>query len=101
MPPKTSGDGSLVDIVRHERRVELALEGERLYDLMRWGNLAEVFGNGTKVKRHYYSDYLPSGDTKSRFDAPVKDLSQNYLFPIPQSEIDQNSEINSNNPGYN
>jgi len=101
MPPKTAGDGNLVDIVRHERRVELALEGERLFDLIRWGNLGEVFGNGQKVKRHFYSDYLPVNDLKSRFDTPVKDLSQNYLFPIPQSEIDQNSEINSNNPGYN
>jgi len=101
MPPKTTSDGDLVDIVRHERRVELAMEGVRLYDLVRWGNLSEIFGDGTKVKRHYYSDFLPSGDLMSRFDAPVRDLSENYLFPIPQNEIDQNSEINSNNPGYN
>ena len=30
------------DIVRKERRVELAYEGIRLYDLMRWGNAKEL-----------------------------------------------------------
>ncbi len=100
MPAKTAADGNLVDIVRHERRVELAMEGIRLYDLMRWGNLGEIFGDGTKVKRHFYSDFLPADDLNSRFDSPVKDFSQGQLFPIPQNEIDQNSEINTNNPGY-
>lgn len=93
------GDGSLVEIVRHERRVELAMEGERLFDLIRWGIVKQVFGDGTKVKRHFYSDYLT--DPGSKFDAPLVDkLPDNVLFPIPQSEIDQNPQINANNPGW-
>jgi len=93
------GDASLVEIVRHERRVELAMEGERLFDLIRWGIVKQVFGNGTKVKRHFYSDFLT--DAASKYDAPlVSKLPDNVLFPIPQSEIDQNSQINSNNPGW-
>ena len=102
MPPKTTGDGSLVDLVRHERRVELAMEGQRLWDLMRWGTIKETFGDGTKVKKHFFSDYLPADDLESRFARPQLD---NYpgdlvLFPIPQNEIDQNENINTNNPGY-
>jgi hypothetical protein len=106
MPPRAVGDGrpadqSLVEIVRHERRVELAMEGERLFDLMRWGIVKQVFGDGTKVKRHFYSDFLT--DPGSKYDAPlISNLPDNVLFPIPQSEIDQNSMINESdqNPGW-
>lgn len=102
MPPKTTADGDLVELVRHERRVELAMEGQRLWDLMRWGKIRETFGDGTRVKRHFFSDYLPAEDITSRFANPALN---NYpgdliLFPIPQSEIDNNSNINTNNPGY-
>ena len=100
MSPKTTADGSLVDIVRHERRVELSMEGVRLFDLLRWKTLGDVFGDGTKVKRHFYSDFLSESEANSKFDAPLLSLPTHYLFPIPQDEIDQNNEINSNNPGY-
>ena len=100
MPAKTLADGNLVDIVRHERRVELAMEGIRLFDIMRWGNLGEIFASSTSVKRHFYSDYLTGENEQTRFDAPLIDLPANLLFPIPQDEIDRNENINSNNPGY-
>lgn len=107
MPPRSVGDGrigddNLVDIVRHERRVELGLEGERLFDLLRWGTLKKVFGNGKQVKRSFFSDKLPDSEAKSKWDSPQlsKYGDNQVLFPIPQSEIDQNSKINSNNPGY-
>ncbi|WP_010662680.1 RagB/SusD family nutrient uptake outer membrane protein [Marinilabilia salmonicolor] len=99
MPDKTTADGDLVDLVRHERRVELAMEGLRLFDLLRWGTLEEVFGDGTKVKRNFYSDYLPESSSL-KYDAPVGNLALDPIFPIPQDEIDQNSEINTNNPGW-
>ncbi len=94
------GDGSLVDIVRHERRVELAMEGLRLFDLIRWGTLAEVFGDGKKVKRHWYSDFMDESASLLKYDAPVGNLTLDPIFPIPQSEIDHNSQINENNPGW-
>lgn len=98
MPPKTTADGSLVEIVRHERRVEFAMEGIRLYDLMRWKNIGDIFDSPTSVKRHFYSDFIDN--ETSRFDAPSLELPKHLLFPIPQEEIDQNENINSNNPGY-
>lgn len=99
MPPKTAADGSLVDLVRHERRVELALEGLRLFDLIRWGTIKNAFGDGTKVKRHFYSDYMPAS-SNMKFDKPIGNLTLDALFPLPQYEIDNNSEININNPGW-
>lgn len=98
MPPKILADGDLVDIVRHERRIELALEGRRIFDIMRWKNLAEIFPNGATVKAHVYSDYL-SPESELRFDAPIFDLPKHYLWPIPQMELDINSKM-SQNPGY-
>lgn len=100
MPDKTVADGDLVDLVRHERRVELAMEGLRLFDLIRWGTLAEVFGDGTKVKRHWNSDFLPTGSIV-KYDSPVHDLTHlEGLWPIPQTEMDRNNEINTQNAGY-
>lgn len=99
LPDKTTADGDLVDIVRHERRVELAMEGLRIYDLIRWGVIDDVFGNGTKVKRHYHSDFMDESSS-SKYDAPIGDLSLDPLFPIPQDELDYNNKINTNNPGW-
>lgn len=97
MPPVNSGD--LVEVVRHERRVELAFEGLRLFDLIRWSEIDDVFGDGTKVKRHFYSDFLPD-NSLLKYDHPIGKLNLDPLFPIPQEEIDNNININSNNPGW-
>ena len=85
------GDNSLVDIARHERRVELAGEGLRIFDLIRWGTLQTVFGDGTKVKRHFFSDFYAAGSVQ-KYAKPVKAI-KNPVFPIPQVEIDANPEI--------
>ncbi|MCF8363666.1 MAG: RagB/SusD family nutrient uptake outer membrane protein [Prolixibacteraceae bacterium] len=99
MPEKTTADGDLVDIVRHERRVELAMEGLRIYDLIRWDILEETFGDGTKVKRSVFSDYLPD-DSSLKYDSPVGNLGLDPVWPIPQDELDQNDQINVQNPGF-
>ena len=98
MPPKTVADGELVDIVRHERRIELALEGRRIFDIMRWKNLGEIFPNGTTVKAHIFSDYLDAGN-ELKYDAPIFQLPKHYLWPISQMELDINPKI-VQNPGY-
>ncbi|GHT12314.1 hypothetical protein FACS189426_15500 [Bacteroidia bacterium] len=106
MPPKTTADGTLRDIVRRERRVELAMEGHRIFDLFRWDAVKEVYGNGRKVKLHFYSDIrtTSANDGEDGRFKTVVGLSRfptdHVLFPIPQYEMDQNSAIISNNPGY-
>lgn len=84
--------------LRHERRVEMAFEGMRLYDIRRW-KIAEKVMQG------------------QAFGAKLKlikpDLSQNklmetrvwknnmYLFPVPQYAIDNNPKLLPNNEGWN
>ena len=69
--------------IRRERRVELAYEGKRYMDLKRWKIAHEVIP--TVVD--------PTGSTRE-FKNPT-----HYLFPIPQSEIDINKNLEQN-PGY-
>jgi hypothetical protein len=86
--------------IRRERRVELAFEDKRWFDLMRWklGNNLNNPIHGTIIKADgaggfTYTPVVPPGGNH-KFD-----VSKNYLFPIPQSAIDQNSKLKQN-PGY-
>jgi hypothetical protein len=109
LPPRAVGDGrkggdDLISIVRHERRVELAMECRRLFDLLRWKTLGDVFQPGT-VKRHFYGDYLtastnPKASADVLFDQPPIVIPKHLMFPLPQVELDINPLITTNNPGY-
>jgi hypothetical protein len=72
----------LRDYIRHERRVELALEGQRYFDLKRW-NIAH-----TKLP----TLQQPAG-------TPLKFETKNYVLPFQQAELDNNPRL-VQNPGY-
>ncbi|MEO6497448.1 MAG: RagB/SusD family nutrient uptake outer membrane protein, partial [Mucilaginibacter sp.] len=76
--------------VRFERRIELALEGQRFFDLVRWGIAADYI-NAYLLKE---KDRLPANLTGVTFTA-----NKNEYFPIPQIEIDLNANLKQN-PGY-
>ena len=85
----------LRDIIRNERRIELAFEEHRTWDLRRW-KLAEVVLNqpvrGVKIERN------GAALTYTYFDAAksVFDASKMYLYPIPQTEILSNTKMVQN-----
>ncbi|HTD97802.1 MAG TPA: RagB/SusD family nutrient uptake outer membrane protein [Mucilaginibacter sp.] len=77
--------------VRFERRLELALEGHRFFDLVRWGIAADyINGYLQKEKTRVPQDLTPA----INFTA-----NKNEYFPIPQVEIDLDSKLKQN-PGY-
>ncbi len=81
---KSSAD--VLTAIRQERRHELALEGFRLYDLIRWGNYA------TTMKAFY---------TKYGFANKGRDASdKSWPFPIPQVEIDRSNGVLVQNENY-
>ncbi|WP_343704550.1 RagB/SusD family nutrient uptake outer membrane protein [Chitinophaga sp.] len=86
--------------IRRERRVELAFEGKRLFDLWRWRTAEQVFSKPlramkiTTVAGQLVYEKVNAGGGKIAFD-PAK----NYLMPIPQSVIAQNEKI-VQNPNY-
>ncbi len=68
-------DATLKRAIKHERRIEFAMEGERFYDLVRWGDAPTVLGSlGYQEKNKYY--------------------------PIPQTAIDQSGGVLIQNPNY-
>ena len=102
LPPLSAGlsQNQMRDAIQRERRVELAFEGKRLYDLLRL-KLAEVNLNGTlhamlieNVNSVWVYTVIPALLGSRTFDA-----NKNYLLPIPQPAIDQNHQL-VQNPGY-
>jgi len=74
-----------------QRRLELAFEGHRIYDIKRKGESVNrsAFGDeadGTGLTAPASASTMPAGDTR-------------FEFPIPQSEINANTNMQQN-PGY-
>ena len=108
LPARALGDGrpddnDIVSLVRHERRVELALEGYRLFDMARWGLLKtyKQRGENHEIPRHFYYYLLPESN-EAKWDIPSGTPGPG-LWPIPQGEIDNNDAMTDadQNPGYN
>ncbi len=88
MPKIANAEGTnlsqkaLIDIVRHERRVELAFEGLRFYDLKRWGTMQQACAAAI-------ADNIPGYQVVYRG-------KKSEIFPIPASEIRANANLVQN-----
>src|SRR5690606_21077623 len=79
LPEVTTRDQEeLRQAIRHERQVELGMENQRFFDLVRWG---------IDVQTMRAAGY-PSYQIKHRF------------YPIPQVEIDRSGGVLIQNPDY-
>lgn len=104
-----AGLGDLASVtredIRHERKIELAFEGHRYWDLRRWRIATSVI-NGTNYSGIRY-DYGSQpgkykitilenvhGTTNTRFE------ESNYYFPITLGRTGANPNLEEN-PGYN
>lgn len=86
----TTDQASLRTIIAHERRVELAFEDHRWFDLLRTGTAINVMtAFAAQIKQLH--TYLPSG----AYDVEPYRL----LYPIPYSQIGLNTQLKQN-PGY-
>ena len=76
-----------------ERGFELAFEGQRKYDLLRWG----ILGDALKLFQSKMDKSL-----KGKYVAGDKFIKGKHeLFPIPLGELQANPALkNQNNPGY-
>jgi len=89
--------GDLTNIIRRERRAELAMEGLRADDIRRW-KVAEVTMNGFAHGARFATDQNIDGGyirTQQRKFNPARD----YLWAVPSSEVSLNKNL-TQNPGY-
>lgn len=84
MPPYPAGmtKAEMRERIRHERRIELAFEGTRYFDLKRWHIAGEVLNSVTDGMLPY--------EWEDKF----------YQWPLPQTEIDKNHGTLVQNPAY-
>lgn len=75
----TTDQAQLRDAIRRERRVELGMEHERFWDIVRWGIAQQVL----------------NAAGKTNFNA-----SRDVLLPIPQTQIDLSKGVLTQNAGY-
>ena len=100
LPDIKASGSELLDKIRHERKIELAFEEHRYFDVRRW-KIAEQTENKIERKIQIIKD--PQTGKKTYTFEQVQErkfLPQHYLMPIPRSEIRKNSLLEQN-PNYN
>ncbi len=102
MPPVTASGEELREKIYHERRIEMAIEGHRFFDVRRWKIAME-----TENKPLLRMQIIKNADGSKSYEMkPVSlDLVRNfetkhYLLPIPRVEIDRSLGALEQNPGY-
>ena len=89
---------SFREVVKHERRVELAFEDHRYWDLLRWKDAMEVLNNpvlGVSVtkKGEGWSYEVVEVATRTFYE-------KNYYLPFLRSEIENSNNTLEQNPNY-
>jgi hypothetical protein len=98
--PDTVSGQDLLDRVYRERRIELALEGHRYFDLRRW-RLADVYdgadARGVTVVKTDDGAFMYDFN---RIVLKTEFREQYYWLPIPRAEIVKSAQTLEQNPGY-
>jgi hypothetical protein len=91
-PTVTETGTALLDLIREERLVELAFEGTRYWDLVRWGIAEDVLNSSADNAK----DPMQATGGKGFV------LGKHEHYPIPLNEVIANTAIGeeNQNPGY-
>jgi starch-binding outer membrane protein, SusD/RagB family len=76
--------------VRFERRLELGMEGHRLFDLMRWGTLPETIN----------TYFVNEEETIPNINTGALATDDHLVFPIPLDAIDLSRGVLEQNPEW-
>lgn len=112
LAPVTSTGTALRDAIRHERRLELAFEQNRLYDIRRWKDdsgtplIASILGpNGSFVRWNTEEATRDPFEWNNQGEDSNKgisfDVNRDLIFPIPLYEITMSGGSIEQNPGWN
>jgi hypothetical protein len=111
LPEVTSSGSVLRDAIRLERRLELALENQRLYDIRRWTDdngkkhAANLMGPNGSFVRYNTVDHPDTWEWTNQKERSDKGINfredRDLVFPIPYSEITMSEGSIEQNPNYN
>lgn len=85
----TSNQADLRTAIRHERRVELAMEGHRWFDLCRWG-----------IAKETMDAYIAGETDEVRAEYGIFQKGKHELMPIPSEDRQLADGALEQNPGY-
>lgn len=100
MPEVTDNGPALIDRYRNERRVELAFEDHRYFDVRRWMIAPQAYTDGLGVSILYKAD--ATGNPVAAPAYYVKSIQSRawnprfYFFPIKLDEINRNDKLIQN-----
>lgn len=80
------------DKIKHERRIELAYEHHRFFDVRRWLDAEESECKPIYSMDIYAGSHMqdPAFYRRTKVEDRVFEAPKHYLLPIPQAEIDKN-----------
>lgn len=91
--------GYTLDALKKERRFELAFEGLRWYDLMRWGDAATALEKqGGAMVRNMGNDAVPMAAYGGGW--AVRYAATGGFWPIPQTQITRSGGVLTQNKGW-
>jgi len=88
--------GDMTQLIRNERRSELAMEGLRIDDIRRW-KIAETVLTGWAHGARYESPTIDNGYIRAQLRS--FDPAKHYLWPVPAAERGKNTNL-TQNPNY-
>jgi hypothetical protein len=100
MPPVSESGAALMERLRHERRIELAFEDHRFFDIRRWMIAEDAHENAKGINIRY--PLIPDKTTSPTPDYSVTDVQTRawnnrfYFLPISLDEMNKNAQLVQN-----
>ncbi len=96
---KPTTKGGMRDIIRHERKIELALEGQEYWDLKRWKVAHRELNRNIQGWNVTIEDVTPSAYYTPTTVYTQRFTMRDYFAPIPEDDLIANPQL-VQNPGW-
>ena len=95
-----SSQANARDAVRMEIRLEFATEGQRFFDLRRWGQFGPPAADGRPYDVSVLNDYIANDSEFRVFMRGTSYSERRRYWPVPQAQIDLQGGVITQDPDY-